>query len=108
MNRITIAELKQQLPALGGQTVTVAGWVRSLRNAKSFGFLNLNDGSCFSGAQVVFEQSKLTNFFEIARLNVGAAVTVTATVLLTPQNPQPLRSRVPPRPITRCKKSDIR
>ena len=89
MNRITIAELKQQLSALGGQTVTVAGWVRSLRNAKSFGFLNLNDGSCFSGAQVVFEQSKLTNFFEIARLNVGAAVTVTATVLLTPQNPQP-------------------
>lgn len=89
MKRTTLAELKKNSAAFFEKEVTVAGWVRSLRDSKSFGFIDLNDGSAFSGVQVVFERQKVKNYDEIARLNVGAAVTVTGRLVATPQNRQP-------------------
>ena len=53
MERNTIASLFADAEALGGATVTVAGWVRSIRDMKNFGFVTLNDGSCFKDLQVV-------------------------------------------------------
>lgn len=47
MNRTKIAQLYADAESLGGQTVTVAGWVKSVRDMKNFGFVTLNDGSCF-------------------------------------------------------------
>ena len=76
--------------ALAGQTVTVGGWVRTIRDLKGFGFIELNDGSCFKNLQVVMESAALENYREIAAQNVGAALVVTGAVVLTPEAKQPL------------------
>ncbi len=68
--------------------VTVGGWVRSIRGSKSFGFLILNDGSFFESLQVVYHDG-MENFAEISKLNVGAAVIVTGTMVATPDAKQP-------------------
>ena len=70
------------------QTVTVGGWVRSVRDSKTFGFLVVNDGTFFEPLQVVYAD-KLENFAEISRLNVGAAVIVTGKLVETPGAKQP-------------------
>lgn len=75
--------------AFDGKEVCVGGWARSIRDSKAFGFIDLNDGSCFKGVQIVFEREKIENYDEIARLNVGSAVVVKGTVILTPENKQP-------------------
>lgn len=69
-------------------TVRIGGWIRSVRNSKTFGFMVVNDGTFFEPVQVVFED-KLSNFEQLSKLNVGSAVIVTGTVVLTPQAKQP-------------------
>ncbi len=73
----------------GGKEITVSGWVRTIRVSKNFGFIEINDGSFFKSLQVVIEQDRLGNFAEISKLNVGAAITVTGILELTPQAKQP-------------------
>lgn len=90
MEKLYIAELYQKAQSLEGQTVTVCGWVRTIRDSKALGFIDLNDGSGFKGVQIVFEDGKIENFKEVAKLNVGTAISVTGTVVLTPQAKQPL------------------
>ena len=67
---------------------TVAGWVRTVRDSKTFGFIELNDGTFFKSLQIVFEDH-LSNFKEIAKLGVGAAIIVTGDLVLTPNQKQP-------------------
>ena len=90
MERTTIAAIFADQEALGGQTVTVCGWARTIRDMKTFGFIELNDGSCFKNLQVVMDANVLDNYKEIAGQNVGAALIVTGTVVLTPEAKQPL------------------
>ena len=90
MERITIAALFVGQEGLGGQTVTVMGWARTIRDMKGFGFIELNDGSCFKNLQVVMDAGVLDNFKEIAGQNVGAALIVRGEVVLTPEAKQPL------------------
>ncbi len=66
MQRITIASIFADQDALGGQTVTVCGWARTIRDVKGFGFIELNDGSCFKNLQVVMDANVLDNYKEIA------------------------------------------
>ena len=89
MKREFIKDLYENAEAYGGKTVTLGGWVRNLRDSKAFGFIDLNDGSYFKSAQVVFEREKLANYDEIAKQNVGAALIVTGVVELTPAMKQP-------------------
>ncbi len=72
-----------------GKSVTVCGWVRNLRDSKAFGFIDLNDGSCFKSIQVVFEREKINNYDTIASQNVGASLVVEGTLVLTPGAKQP-------------------
>ncbi len=74
---------------LGGQTIAVNGWVRTLRASKNFGFVELNDGSFFKNIQVVIEDEKLDNFAELCKLNVGASLRVEGVLELTPDAKQP-------------------
>ena len=85
---INIRDLYRNQENYAGQTVTVGGWVRSIRDSKTFGFMVLSDGTFFEPLQVVYAD-KLENFADISRLNVGAAVIVTGEVTLTPQAKQP-------------------
>ena len=89
MKRIEIIQLYQQPEKYSDQTVDICGWVRTIRDSKALGFMELNDGSCFKGVQIVFEDGKIDNFKEIAKLNVGSAVCVSGVFLLTPQAKQP-------------------
>ena len=90
MSYTTIAAIYADSEALSGQTVTVGGWARTIRDMKTFGFIELNDGSCFRNLQVVMDAGTLENYKEIAGQNVGAALIVTGTVVLTPEAKQPL------------------
>ena len=90
MERTTIAAIFADQEHLGGQTVTVMGWAKTIRDMKTFGFIELNDGSCFKNLQVVMDAGVLDNFKEIAGQNVGAALIVRGEVVLTPQAKQPL------------------
>lgn len=88
MERTEIADLFHNSAALAGTAVAVCGWVRNLRVSKSFGFIELNDGSFFKPVQVVFDE-KLANFSQVAKLNVGAALCVKGILTLTPDARQP-------------------
>lgn len=88
MERIEIRELYKSFQQLADQEVHICGWVRTIRDTKSFGFIEINDGSFFKNLQVVFDDT-LENFLEIAKLNVGSAIRVTGRVVLTPQAKQP-------------------
>ncbi len=68
--------------------VHVCGWIRTLRDSKNFGFIELNDGSYQKNLQIVLDAS-LSNYAEIMRLNVGSAIRVTGGLVLTPQAKQP-------------------
>ena len=84
MKRQKISGIYADPSALGGQKMTVCGWVRTVRDMKNFGFIELNDGSCFKSLQVVFERESLENYDETAHQNVGAALIVEGTLVLTP------------------------
>lgn len=89
MERLQLKTLNENTSAYGGQTVTVAGWARTIRDSKAFGFIELNDGSCFKCTQIVFERANLANYDEIAKGNVGMSLVVEGEVVLTPENKQP-------------------
>lgn len=88
MDLITVREIYKKQDTLLNSQVTVGGWVRSLRDSKSFGFIVLNDGSYFETLQIVYHDT-MENFSEISKLNVGAAVIVTGTLVPTPDAKQP-------------------
>ncbi|MDD6194766.1 MAG: asparagine--tRNA ligase [Lachnospiraceae bacterium] len=88
MNMINIRELHRNYQEYDGKTVTIGGWVRSIRDSKTFGFMVVNDGTFFEPVQVVYAD-KLDNFAAICKLNVGAAVVVTGEVKVTPEMKQP-------------------
>lgn len=89
MKRELIKHLYDDMTSFDGKEIILGGWARSIRDSKAFGFIDLNDGSCFKGVQVVFEREKIDNYDEIAKQNVGAALVVKGTVVLTPENKQP-------------------
>ncbi len=88
LDLLELRNLHHEFKDYEGKEVTVGGWVRSIRDSKTFGFMVLNDGTFFEPTQVVFAD-KLDNFEKIAKLNVGAAVVVTGEVVVTPDAKQP-------------------
>ena len=89
MKRTYLKTVFTDYEKLNGQIVTVAGWVRTLRDSKAFAFIELNDGSYFKNCQIVMERETLSNYDAIAKQNVGAAIVVTGKVVVTPENKQP-------------------
>lgn len=89
MERITIYNLYKNPPA-EGTIVTVGGWARTVRDSKSVGFIELNDGSNFKSLQVVFEEANIENYKEVAHAGAGTSFVITGRVVLTPQAKQPL------------------
>jgi len=83
-----IKELFREKEKFAGKKVTIGGWLRGNRDSKTFGFLVVNDGTFFEALQVVYSD-ELANFQEIAKLNVGAAVICTGTIVVTPNAKQP-------------------
>ena len=88
MNLVTVRELYKNREAYLDKEISVGGWVRSVRDSKSFGFIVVSDGSYFDTLQIVYHDT-MANFDEICRLNVGAAIIVKGTLVATPQAKQP-------------------
>jgi len=89
MEKIDIKKFYENSKMYENKKVKVAGWVKSARGGKSFGFIDLNDGSSFKGIQVVFDAEKLNNFEDVSKLNTGSSVICTGTLILTPEARQP-------------------
>lgn len=86
--KTVIKSLYRDTESYGGRKVTISGWVRNSRISKNFGFIELNDGSFFKNLQIVLE-ADLENYAELSKLNIGAAITATGTLVLTPEAKQP-------------------
>ena len=88
LNLVTVREIYRDKEKYIGQEITVGGWIRTVRDSKTFGFIVLNDGTFFETLQVVYNDN-LDNFTDICKLNVGAAVIVKGTLVATPSAKQP-------------------
>ena len=88
MDLITVRDLFKNTEKYAGVEVNVGGWVRNRRGSKQFGFIVLNDGTYFTPVQVVYNDT-LENFQEISKINIGAALIVRGTLVLTPDSKQP-------------------
>lgn len=88
MELTTVRELYKNQDKYIGQTISVGGWVRSIRDSKAFGFIVLHDGTYFETLQIVYHD-KMSNFAEISKLNVGAAIIIKGVLVATPDAKQP-------------------
>ena len=88
MQLITVRDLFKNTEKYVDQEIEIGGWVRNKRPSKQFGFIVLNDGTYFTPVQVVYNDS-IENFQEISKINVGAALIVKGTLVLTPNAKQP-------------------
>ena len=88
MELVSIRELYHEKEKYVGKKIMVGGWVRSIRDSKTFGFIVLSDGSFFETLQIVYADA-LPNFEQISKLNVGSALIITGTLVETPQAKQP-------------------
>ncbi len=88
MKQTLIKDLYRNSETYVNQQVQISGWIRTVRDSKTFGFIELNDGSFFKGVQVVFDE-QLANFKEIAKLAISTSIRVFGDFILTPQAKQP-------------------
>ncbi len=89
MMKTVIKSIYRETDKYAQQEISISGWVRTIRASSNFGFIEVNDGTFFKNLQIVMEEATLANYHEIAKLNVGAAITVTGTLVLTPEAKQP-------------------
>ena len=88
MKDITVRNLYKETNKFENQEITIEGWVKTLRDSKTFGFIELNDGTFFKNVQVVFNDT-LDNFEEIRKLTLSSSIKVTGKFILTPNSKQP-------------------
>ena len=88
MKTVEIREIFRNREQYFDKEITIGGWVRNNRDSKSFGFLVINDGTFFEPIQVVYGNN-LNNFDDICKINIGAALLITGTLVATPDAKQP-------------------
>ena len=88
MEKVTLKDLYRNSENYIDKTVEVAGWVRTVRDSKAFGFIELNDGSFFNNLQIVFND-KLANFEEVRKLTISSSIIVNGKVVKTENAKQP-------------------
>ena len=88
MKKLVIKDLYKNTNEYNNKEITLEGWVRTIRDSKTFGFIELNDGSFFKNVQIVFSD-KLDNFAEIAKLSISSSIKVTGTFIITENAKQP-------------------
>ena len=89
MDLNTVKSIYRDTAMYADKEVTLGGWIRTMRVSKNFGFIELNDGSFFKNIQIVFEAEQLSNYQEITKLNIGAAIIVKGLLVETPDAKQP-------------------
>ena len=103
MDLTEIRDLYRNSEAYIDKEVTVGGWVRSIRDSKTFGFIVANDGTFFEPLQIVYAD-RLENFEAISKLNVGSAIVARGKIVATPQAKQKFEMQA--EETIRCRKRD--
>jgi len=93
MIKTDIKKIYDNLNDFDGKVITIGGWVRSVRDLKNFGFMAINDGTCFNGVQVVMN-STLENYTEATKLCTGSSVLCEGKIVVTPNSKQPFEMQV--------------
>ena len=88
MEKITIKDLYKDYKKYAEQTITLEGWVKTVRDSKTFGFIELNDGSYFKNIQIVISDN-LDNFKDLVKLTISSSIKVTGTLVITENSKQP-------------------
>ena len=83
-----VKNLYSNIDAYADKEVTVEGWVKTVRDSKTFGFIELNDGTFFKNIQIVFEDS-LENFADVCKLPLSSTIAVTGKFIKTENAKQP-------------------
>ncbi len=89
MERVQIKEIFRNQKEYIGKEITVCGWIRQIRDSKKLGFIELNDGSFFKCIQVIFEEDKISNFKDVAKLSISSSILVKGDLVETPDGKQP-------------------
>lgn len=89
MERVQIKEIFRNQKDYVGKEISVCGWIRQIRDSKKLGFIELNDGSFFKCIQVIFEEDKISNFKDVAKLSISSSILVKGDLLETPDGKQP-------------------
>lgn len=87
-NNILVKDLYRNTNSYEGKTIQVSGWVKTIRDSKNFGFIELNDGTFFKNVQIVFDQ-ELENFEEVKKLSISSSIKVMGEVVKTENAKQP-------------------
>ena len=88
MKKVDIKSLYRNTENYADAEVTIAGWVRTARDSKTFGFIEINDGTFFKNVQVVYENN-LPNFDELTKITISSSLVVTGKLVVTPNVKQP-------------------
>jgi len=88
MSELNLKDLFRNTKNYENKKVIIEGWVKTVRDSKTFGFIELNDGSFFKNVQIVFTD-KLSNFSEIVKLTISSSIKVTGTLIITENAKQP-------------------
>ena len=89
MQRTQIKEIFRNAKEYIGNEISVCGWIRQIRDSKKLGFIELNDGSFFKCIQVIFEEDKISNFRDVAKLSISSSILVKGELVETPEGKQP-------------------
>ncbi|QAT62062.1 asparagine--tRNA ligase [Acidilutibacter cellobiosedens] len=92
MEKTTVRKIFEAQEKYLDKDVQISGWMRTIRSSKSFGFIELNDGTFFKNIQIVFDES-LENFKEITKYQISSAITVQGELKETPEAQQPFEIR---------------
>ena len=83
-----IKDLYRNMDNFSNKTITVSGWIKTIRDSKNFGFIELNDGSFFKNVQIVFD-SELSNFEDIRKLTISSSIICKGKLVITENAKQP-------------------
>ncbi|MBE2278804.1 MAG: asparagine--tRNA ligase [Ignavibacteriaceae bacterium] len=87
ISNLSVKNILNSSAEFEGKEVSISGWVRTSRSSKTFGFIELNDGSCFKNIQVVYDD-KISNFDEIEKVSLGSSLSVTGLIVKSPGEKQ--------------------
>ncbi len=88
MKDLSVKDLFRKTKSYENKEIVLEGWVRTVRDSKNFGFIELNDGTFFKNVQIVFND-KLNNFDKIRKLTISSSIKVTGTLVITENAKQP-------------------
>ncbi len=88
MEKVILRNLYKNTETYANKNICIEGWVRTIRDSKTFGFIELNDGTFFKNVQIVFNNT-LSNFADICKLTISSTIKVEGKFILTENAKQP-------------------